>query len=250
MSDELRPVADLEFEQRQTLLALLVDVVAELEVEAETLRGELHGFAAEMWAELGDLIITRDELRDALAAITEPEDRTDGEFEQVHADASREARAASSDAPAASAPDAELKELYRRVARAVHPDLGDDSEREERTNAMAAASSAFERRDVDALARLLQGANDTSGWRVDGGSTPLHDRLAVLNQRIRALRTAQMRLIDELHDLRGSDLAQLANEVIGDDDQRNWSEARQRLDAEILDFKARLAGRIPPRPVV
>ncbi|MGQ9555648.1 MAG: exonuclease domain-containing protein [Anaerolineae bacterium] len=53
--------------------------------------------------------------------------------------------------------DAELKALYREVAKLVHPDLATDQvERERRTRVMAEANAAYERGDVETLRRILR----------------------------------------------------------------------------------------------
>jgi hypothetical protein len=55
-------------------------------------------------------------------------------------------------------PSAELKGLYRQVAKAIHPDLAaDDTERERRTRIMAAASEAYAQGDAAALQRIYDG---------------------------------------------------------------------------------------------
>ena len=55
-------------------------------------------------------------------------------------------------------PTPDLKALYRRVAKAVHPDLAsDDAERARRTRVMATASEAYTAGDERALHRILDG---------------------------------------------------------------------------------------------
>jgi hypothetical protein len=59
-------------------------------------------------------------------------------------------------------PSADLKTLFREVAKRIHPDFAkDDAERQRRTRFMADANEAYSRGDAEAL---ILGEN--TGWRV------------------------------------------------------------------------------------
>ena len=85
--------------------------------------------------------------------------RARAEAAEARAAESAAAAEAAEGAPeAAPAPTADLKTLYRQLAKAIHPDLAtDDAERVRRTHLMAAASEAYARGDEAALRRILDG---------------------------------------------------------------------------------------------
>ncbi len=73
------------------------------------------------------------------------------------ASAANEAGATSEPLAASSGPSAELKALYREVAKAVHPDLATDEEQKaRRTHLMSAASAAYAAGDEATLRRILE----------------------------------------------------------------------------------------------
>ena len=85
--------------------------------------------------------------------------RTRAEAAQARADESeRAAEGAAEDTTIRTEPSADIKDLYREVAKAVHPDLAtDDEDRDRRTRLMVAANLAYSEADADALRSILDG---------------------------------------------------------------------------------------------
>lgn len=80
------------------------------------------------------------------------------EAEVRAAESASAAEAAEGEPDTSPGPTADLKALFREVAKAIHPDLaGDDAERVRRTRIMAAASEAYAFGDEAALRRILDG---------------------------------------------------------------------------------------------
>jgi hypothetical protein len=109
------------------------------------------------------------------------------------------------------APDPELKALYRRLARLLHPDLaqGDEAERARFSDLMARVNHAYARRDRAALELLAE--------RIGGGQAPgdLSDaeRRQNLDGRIASLEAMRARLLERREQLGASSTAQLRAEA-------------------------------------
>ena len=104
-------------------------------------------------------------------------------------------------------PSAELKKLYRDVAKRVHPDLATDgADRAERERLMAEANRAYRQGDVDALRRILE-EYESSPESVQGTGVA-----ADLVRVIRQIKQLQKRLVQielEITSLGTSDIAKL-----------------------------------------
>ena len=240
----MRAVVDVEVEQLATLVALLSDAVAGLEADAEIMRGDLRRWESDLWLALGALIVQRDDLAAGVAHAEAVATNFAG-WESTAERKARESReafeAAAAESPPPEAPVA-LKDLYRQVARAVHPDLGPDEDRERRTSAMADAAAAFERRDGDALARILA---DFASNRLSSAAIEVDAdvRAVRLRGQVAALRARQRELSDELAAMATSEIARLAAEADSGPPPR-WSALRTRIEAEIVDLRAELAAAV------
>lgn len=124
-----------------------------------------------------------------------------------------------------------MKARYRRLARRVHPDLGDsDADRERRTALMARASEAWENGDEVEIAIL-----EAEAFDLDDGPVSAGDRIASLVRSRDALRVRLVSLGDELRELRGSALESL---------RRQAEEARDQGRDLLADLVAELIERI------
>ena len=110
-----------------------------------------------------------------------------------------------------AAPPEDLKTLYRRLARLLHPDLiqGDAVERARRSDLMARANEAWRRRDHVALELLAErlGAGGAEALFTES------DRLAHLARRAAAMEAALARLTSARHRLLTSPAARLREEA-------------------------------------
>jgi hypothetical protein len=155
--------------EQERLLEELTEQLATKETEFATLGVDFARFRAAYLARFAPLYAELDSVEAEIARLLA--DRFDKDQPAAKAATARakeaEARARDSaseadNAEAQAAPQVEptpsLKALYRKVAKAVHPDLaGDDVERARRTALMAAASKAYALGDEQALRRIFEG---------------------------------------------------------------------------------------------
>jgi hypothetical protein len=105
---------------------------------------------------------------------------------------------------------AELKRLYRRLARLLHPDLApDDGERARLSGLMARANAAYEADDLAQLELMAErlGAGEPPGELTD------EERLAHLGRRVEQLARVAASLRRERARLAGSETARLRGEA-------------------------------------
>jgi hypothetical protein len=142
----------------------LLATIAERDRELTTLRSELKAFEVRYRSLVGSRYVEIDRLEadiaGALAALSpdDPELQVRAREARERADASAEAMAddPSDDETACYAPSAGLKQLYRRVAREMHPDRGagaDDSDY--RHELMVEANRAYREKNLEMLEALL-----------------------------------------------------------------------------------------------
>lgn len=115
--------------------------------------------------------------------------------------------------PADQGPAAQpLRELYRNLARALHPDMvQDEREKARRTEAMKEVTRAYEEADV---ARLLHLERIwVTGNPLERPGDEVERRCAALERLDEALRTQLAALAKELRELRRSPEAQLLREI-------------------------------------
>jgi hypothetical protein len=208
----LRKPEEEELAGKQAELARIENELAERELRLAGIRGELAAFQRRYFRTVGLLYVELDEIN---AQTAEQQARSVKTEAATSAAASarqraRESRAAL-DAQATEArdfaPSAELKSLYREVAKRVHPDLAADAaDRSKRERLMAQANQAYEQGDADRLRKILE-EYETSPESVHGSGVA-----ADLVRVIRKIAQAKKRLaqIDpEIHELLDSDLAKL-----------------------------------------
>lgn len=192
--------------------------LADCELRAANLRAELGAFERQYLHFVGSRYAELDELN-AEVAEKMAKSQPDNERAQRIAREAR-ARAASTKSTAgeksANEPkpfraSAELKRLYRDVARRIHPDLTSDREdRAKRQELMALANEAYERGDESMLTKVIT-EYECSPETVKGDGTG-----ADLVRVIRGISQARSRLSEieaELQELLRSDLNQLKARV-------------------------------------
>jgi hypothetical protein len=153
---------DEELAKKKAELAQLEAELAERELALASLHAELASFEGRYLRVVGILYAELDKIN---AQIAERIARHVGtqEASQNAVQAQQQAQESYSAAygEAAKAPEfkptADLKRLYREVAKRVHPDLTSDAaDRAKRERLMAEANRAYEHGDADALKRILE----------------------------------------------------------------------------------------------
>ncbi len=213
----LRP-EDEELARLRSRLADLQDELADRELDLATRRRELADFQMRYLAIVGVRLAELDQLEARIAALLaardpSPEAEREAEASATRARESAEALGDDPDAlrqAAAETPQMipeDLKKLYRKVAKAVHPDYAaDDDERPLRERAMAEANAAYESGDVDRLKAIL------ADWENRPEAVPGEGTGAELVRVIRAIAAVEARLAEvaaELTSLAETSLAAL-----------------------------------------
>jgi len=199
-------------------LAALEGELAERELRSANLRAELKAFERRYLHFVGSCYSELDELKARLAERWAKEQPDNIRAQQ----AAHEARARADESKFAAGKKAaeeprtfeassELKQLYREVAKRIHPDLTSDrSDRAKRQRLMAEANEAYARGDEEKLAKILA-RYDCSPEAVTGdGPGPELVRV------IRRLSQARGRLSEieaETQEILRSDLYQLKSRV-------------------------------------
>ena len=212
-------------ERLQRLLAeldALRDEVAQLELECETLRGELAAFEArhraalageqrrfhriasvvrqlERWAEMLDEAEPR---RRAARARGVERQRT----RELHQESTEPEGADEEAGPEPSAA-AELKSLYRRLARRFHPDLARTEEEQVRHAALMARINALYRAGDRAGLEAL--ADQAFGSELPEPAVSLEEEVRLLEERRARFESARDGLVLDLASLRGCATAEL-----------------------------------------
>ena len=135
-----------------------------------------------------------------------------------------------------TAPSADLKRIFRQLAKTIHPDLAlDGPARYRRHSLMAEANRAYAERDEDRLRLIL------SKW--ERGDTHGGDDVDSVPRRIAALEERRLAMDAELADLKTSAIWRL-NAKMDDARQQGWdlfAEMVREVDREIRRATARLA---------
>lgn len=109
-------------------------------------------------------------------------------------------------------PSEELRNLYRKVAKMIHPDLAaNEKERAYRTSLMARANAAYKNGDMEALKQILYEweHRDEKSFREE---IPLMES-DQLEQKIRNIKLRIREIDAKIHEMEKSDLCQLMKKV-------------------------------------
>ncbi len=186
--------------------------LAEKELELATLESKLAAFERRYARTVGVLYAELDQLEKDIAQELyrlHPDEKYQAGFERAKrkAQTSQDAihDSLQPDQRKAFAPSDELKNLFRKVAKAIHPDLAaNERERAYRTSLMARANEAYRNEDMEALRRILDEweHRDEKSFLAESQLTE-SERLAQKIQRIKA-RLAE--IAARLRELKQSDL--------------------------------------------
>jgi peptidoglycan hydrolase CwlO-like protein len=201
-----------ELARKREELALLQTELAERELFLTNLRAELSAFEGQYLRQVGALYAELDELNAKIAERLAEEEGTE-ESRSAAAQARTQAEESDSAVRGEAAkvqefiPSAELKALYREVAKRVHPDLAtDEADRQRREQLMAEANGAYQRGDTEALRRILE-EYERSPESVRGAGIAA-DLVRAIRQ-IRQVRNRLSQIELEIAGLIDSDIAKL-----------------------------------------
>jgi hypothetical protein len=209
----------------------LWDRAAELELELATLEAEIEAFRSDYLRAVGILIAEYHEVEAKIADLgADP-------VEQAAAhERSRQSRAdlGSIPPPAGPPPTEDLKVLFRRAAKAMHPDLAPDEVARGHAEAfMKRLTVAYRAGDAEAIVDLLdQWQRGGRPLAVDEGEAAAH-AVSSAEQRLAALRDSEFaRLLEEsiAASMRGEDLL---------------AQLKERWAVALADARARLAALTP-----
>ena len=240
-----------ELARLRARLTALKDELADRELELVTRRRELLDFQLRYLAIVGTRLAELDRLEAEIAALLaakkpSPEAERDAEASAARSRESAEALGDDPDAlrRAAEEPKLEipedLKKLYRKVAKAVHPDYAsDDDDRALRERAMAEANAAYEAGDAERLKVILEDW-ENSPDAVSGDGTG-----ADLVRVIRAIASVEARLaalVVEITACGQGSLAELHEEAAAAEDEgRDLLQAMaEEVDRQIAAARRRL----------
>ena len=231
----LKPEEEEILRKREELAAIRA-TLAERELELVDLRSQLAAFEGRYLRQVGILYAELDEWKARIAELKARLDTSDASKAQAQ-EAREQARQTHHDAHGAASevhdftPSAELKRIYREVAKRIHPDFAaDPADLERRTRFMAAANHAYEVGDADALQRILDeyedGAEAVKGEgigaeliRIIRQISLAKTRVSAIEQELAALRQSEIALLKKQADERQQDgrdlLAELAAAVRG-----------------------------------
>jgi len=247
-----------ELARKQAELASLQAELAQGELDAATLRAEVHAFEARYLRIVGARYAELDEIKaqiaEALAdaAPLEQESRTEARRARAQARESADAAADGADEgrlPPKFQPSESLRRLYREVARRIHPDLAsDDRDRARRTQLMAEANRAYEEGDEARLQAILrEWESSPEAVKGEGAGAELVRVIRKIAQVRRRLRDIQT----EIARLKESDICKLKVKVDEAEAQGRdlLAEMVARLDWQIADARQELAARTQTRTV-
>jgi hypothetical protein len=204
---------------RNAEFELLSKELAEKELELSTLESRLSWFEGKYAREVGILLAELDEIereiaRELLRLYPKEEYRQGFQRAERKAKASRDAidEKAAEGHKRPFEPSDELRDLFRKVAKAIHPDFAvDPQERAFRNTLMARANEAYKKGDMEGLRRILE------QWENKDKRSFEHEaalaQVDQLDQQIRQIRLRISEIRIRITELVKSDLYQLMVKV-------------------------------------
>lgn len=224
-----------ELLRKRTELAIIRSALAERELELIDFRSELSIFEGRYLREVGTLYA---ELDDWNARISELKARLDPSAES-HANAQEardQARQTYGEAHSESktrldfTPSADLKKLYRDVAKLIHPDFSKNAlDQDLRTGLMAEANKAYQEGDTETLQRILSQQECADTVEAEGVGAEL---IRIIRQ-ISAAKSHIGRIEQELTTLGESETALLKKQA--SDRQQSGGDLLSELATAVLE---------------
>jgi hypothetical protein len=192
----VRTPEEEELARKESRLAELEARLLDRELELATLQAELGAFDRAYFDQVGCRMVVLDDIEARTARVLA------GEADDIGS----AARVAEEGVTAAH-PTAELRALFRQVARALHPDFVlDPQEKIRRTALMAEANAAYREADANRLNELLRETRDDPD-AIRG--TDIAARLVRCIRQIAQVKRRLDTLKDEINQLTASDLSSL-----------------------------------------
>jgi tetrahydromethanopterin S-methyltransferase subunit G len=193
--------------------------LAERELELATLENELSAFEKRYARTVGILFAELDLLEREIARELlrlHPEEKYRQGFQRAEKKASASQEAVNEKTRQAEKqayiPTEEIKNLYRKVAKTIHPDLAvNEAERAFRTDLMARANAAYKIGDKQALEQILyewEHRDEKSFLQEEGSKESEH-----LEQKIAQIKRRMQEIETRIEELKNSDLYQLLGKV-------------------------------------
>ena len=155
----------MELVRKREELAAIRTVLADRELELADVRAQLRSFEGRYLREVGILYAELDEwvarIAELEASLSKSVDaRNQATQARKQAEETRAAAQGEASKSQDFKPSVDLKNLFREVAKRIHPDFAkDDIDRERRTELMAEANEAYLDGDSEALRHILNGYN-------------------------------------------------------------------------------------------
>lgn len=242
--------------KREELSAVRAQL-AERELELADLRSQLKSFEGRYLRQVGVLYAELDETDAKIAeleATLDPSASAKRSAQEARKRAQETHEAAHGEASEAKdfRPSADLKSLFREVAKRVHPDFAkDDADQARRTGLMADANDAYNRGDAEALRRILD-EYDEDSEKVKGEG--IGGELVRIIRQIHHAKINIARIERELATLHASEIAELRKNAEAAEQQGRdllaelavsvgEQVARAKRELEALSEEARKSGR-------
>jgi hypothetical protein len=232
--------------EQERLLAELSEQLIAKETEFATTGAEFARFREAYLRRFAPLYRELDDLEAQIARLVALKERTAEANERAEAakqrateseEAARFAHDGTRSAASEGLPrtvDPELRDLYRRAAKAVHPDTaGSDEERERRTRVMAAVNEAYARGDSAAIQRILDGEG-ARPEAVEGGD--IGSRLVRAVRKMAQVRARFTELVQLQEALEADDMWQLFTQC-----RASWSAGEDPLAEDEASHRSRNA---------
>jgi hypothetical protein len=238
-----------DFRDRNAEFESLSKELAEKELELSTLENKLSWFEGKYARTVGILFADLDEIEKEIAKELlrlNPKDEFRKGFQRAEkkAKASRDAvdgKIAQGDKKPFE-PSDELKNLFRKVAKAIHPDFATNpQERELRNTLMGRAIEAYEKGDVEGLKKILdEWENRDKEIHPEKTESPQFDQLEMKIRQIK-LRINEIEL--KVSELKKSELYQLMVKVEQAEKEGRdlLDEMSKQLQAQIIEANKLLA---------
>ena len=204
-----------ELEKKRSELEALVQEIAQEELNLVTLENNLNLFEGKYLRAVGVLYSQLDEIHAEVAENRAKKNPQNAGFKSQAKKARKKAEQSSNEASetqdqiqsAHFKPTKEIKDLYRKLAKLVHPDLAsDEKDRDRRTRFMAEVNSAYRSGDINRLEKLLyEWENSPEAMRGDETGADLVRvirKIALIKQRLEALRA-------KIRDIKASEIYKL-----------------------------------------
>jgi hypothetical protein len=244
-NDMSRPNTFLEDDtaSRKAKFEALCKELAEKELELATLENELAFFEHTYARRVGNLYAELDRLeaeiaRELYRLYPDPEHQAGYEAAEQKARVNQQAvdEKLIGEEQKPPSPSEELRNLFRKVAKIIHPDLAtDEEERAFRTRLMARANAAYKRNDKAALEQILEewenrGENTAPEATPQIHGDPLDRQISQVQARIREIEA-------QIEALRTSELYQLMRQV-----EQAKEQGRDLLGEMAADIQTKIDG--------